>query len=88
MITVIGIHDVDDVARWLKSPKRAEFFAAHGMTVKKTFVSPDGKKRVGVLIEDVPSLDALVEALQGADAAAAMKHDGVHADTVEFFVAS
>ena len=87
MITVIAVHEVDDVAHWLSSPKRAEFFGARGMTVK-TFVSPGGGRRVGVLIEGVPSLEALTKALQGADAVAAMKHDGVHPDTVEIFVAS
>lgn len=43
---------------------------------------------MGVIIENVPSLDALTKALQGADAAAAMKYDGVHPDTVELFVVS
>ena len=87
MATVLAVHDVDDLARWRNSPKRAEFFKAHGMTVK-TFVRADGKKRVGVLIENVPSLEALTKALQGADAAAAMKHDGVHPDSIELFVAT
>jgi len=87
MTTVIAVHEVDDVAHWLSSPKRAEFFGAHGMTVR-TFVSPGGGRRVGVLIENVPSVEALTKALQGADAAAAMKYDGVHPDTVELFVAS
>lgn len=87
MITVIAVHDVDDVAHWLSSPKRSEFFGAHGMTVK-TFVSPDGGNKVGLIIENVPSLEALTEALQGDDAAAAMKHDGVHPDTVELLVSS
>lgn len=87
MITVVALHDVDDVAHWQNSPKRAEFFAAHGMSVK-TFVSPNGGKKVGVIIGDVPSLDDLTKALQGPDAAAAMKHDGVHPDTIEMYVAS
>ncbi|MGD8928166.1 MAG: hypothetical protein PVI22_04300 [Lysobacterales bacterium] len=87
MTTVIAVHDVDDVDRWLTSPKRAEFFGAHGMNVK-TFVDPGGKKRVGLIIENVPSLESLNEALKGADAAEAMKHDGVHPDSVELFVAS
>ncbi len=87
MTTVIAVHDVDDVAHWLKSPKRAKFFGAHGMTVR-TFVSPGGKNRVGLIIENVPSLEALTEALKGADAAEAMKHDGVHPNTVELLVAS
>jgi hypothetical protein len=87
MITVVAVHDVDDVAHWLNSPKRAEFFAAHGMTVK-TFVSPFGGNRVALIIEDVPSLEALTKALEGSDAAEAMEHDGVHPDTVELFAAS
>ena len=87
MTTVIAVHEVDDVAQWLSSPKRAEFFGSHGMTVK-TFVSVDGGSRVGLIIENVPNLAALTEALQGADAAEAMKHDGVHPDTVELFEAS
>ena len=87
MTTVIAVHDVDDVAHWLKSPRRAKFFKAHGMTVK-TFVDPGGRNRVGIIIENVPSLEALKKALQTPDAAEAMKHDGVHPDSVELFVAS
>jgi len=71
MITVIAVHDVDDVDHWLSSPKRAEFFGAHGMTVR-TFVSPGGRSRVGLIIENVSSLEDLTEALQGADAVAAI----------------
>lgn len=87
MTTVVVVHDVDDVTHWQSSPKRAEFFGAHGMTVK-TFVDPGGKNRVGLIIENVASVEALTEALNGADAAEAMKHDGVHPDTVELFVVS
>ena len=46
------------------------------MTVK-TFVSPGGGKRVGVIIENVPSVEALTEALQSPEAAAAMKSSTV-----------
>lgn len=87
MSTVIVIHEVDDVDHWVASPKRAEFFGAHGMTVR-TFVDPAGGNRVGVIVENVPSLEALTEALAGPDAAAAMAHDGVRPDTVQMFVAS
>jgi len=87
MTTVIVVHDVDDATHWLSSPKRAEFFGALGMTTR-AFVDPGGKNRVGLIIENVPSLEALTEALKGADAAEAMKHDRVHPDTVEIFVAS
>jgi hypothetical protein len=57
------------------------------MTVK-TFVNPGGGGQVGLIIENVPSLEALTEALQGADATEAMKHDGVIQDTMELFVTS
>jgi len=87
MTTVIAVHEVDNVDQWLASTLRAEFFAAHGMTVK-TFVDPAGGNRVGVLIENVSSLEALIAALGGPDAAAAMESDGVHPDTLELFVAS
>jgi hypothetical protein len=87
MTTIIAVHNVDDVGHWLSSAKRAEFFGARGMAVR-TFVDPGGKNRVGLIVENVPSLEALTEALQTADAVEAMKHDGVHADTVELFVAS
>lgn len=87
MMTVIAVHEVDNVDHWLASPIRDEFFAAHGMTVK-TFVDPTGGNRVGVMIENVPNLDALKNALGGPDAAAAMEQDGVHPDSLELYVAS
>jgi hypothetical protein len=87
MTTVIAVHEVEDVAHWLNSPKRVEFFGAQGMTVQ-TFVSPGGGRRVGLIIENVASLEALTKALQSAEAAEAMKHDRVVPETVELFVAS
>ena len=84
---VMVTHDVDDVQHWLASPKRAEFFEAHGMTVR-TFTSPEGGTRVGVLIENVPDMETLQAALQTDMAAAAMKHDGVHPDSIEMYVES
>jgi hypothetical protein len=87
MITVMATHQVNDVDHWLASPKRAEFFAAHGMSVKE-FVDPEGGTRVGVLVEHVPSLEVLQNTLGGPDAAAAMKHDGVRPDTLQLYIAS
>ena len=55
---VMVTHDVDDVQHWLASPKRGEFFDAHGMTVQ-TFTRPEGGTRVGVLIDNVPDLETL-----------------------------
>jgi hypothetical protein len=37
MVTVMLLHDVDDVDHWLSSPRRMELFGALGMTVG-TFV--------------------------------------------------
>lgn len=84
MTTVMILHEVDDVDRWLASPKRDEFFNPRGMTVR-TFVDPAGKNRVG-LIAEVPDMDTLNEALQTEAAAQAMKHDGVHPDSIVMLV--
>lgn len=84
---VMVVHDVDDVEHWLASPKRDEFFHAHGMKVR-TFTDPDGGNRVGVVVENVPDLDTLQSALETPQAAAAMEHDGVHPDTIVMLVES
>lgn len=85
MKSVMVMHDVDDVQHWLASSKRDEFFNALGMSVR-TFVDPDGGRRVGVIIDDVPDLETLEAELKTPDAAAAMKHDGVHADSIVMLV--
>lgn len=84
METVMAVHEVEDVDHWLASPKRAEFFEAHGMSAR-AFRDPQGSNRVGVLIE-TPDMDTLEAALQGESAAAAMKHDGVRPETLQMFV--
>ena len=84
---VMVTHDVDDVRHWLASPKRDEFFHAHGMTVR-TFTDPDGGNRVGVVIENVPDMATFQAALETEEAAAAMKHDGVHPDSIVMWVES
>ena len=86
MKTVMIFHEVDDVDHWLNSSKRDEFFGPYGMTVQ-TFVDPAGTNRVG-LIAQVPDMDTLHEALQTEAAADAMKHDGVHAETIVMLVHS
>lgn len=84
-VQVIATHDVDDVEHWFNSPRRAEFFAAHGMTVTP-FRAPGGDgKTVAVLIE-TPSVEALQEALSTPEAQAAETYDGVHADTIRIFL--
>lgn len=72
------LHEVDDVDRWLASPKREEFFGPMGMTVR-TFRDPEGSNRVGLIVE-VPDIAAWQAALQTE--AAAMKFDGVRPETI------
>jgi hypothetical protein len=83
--TIIAYHDVDDTEHWLASPKRAEFFGTLGITNIRTFTNPQNPTQVGLLL-DVPDLDALMGAMQSDEAAAAMKHDGVHPDTLVVLV--
>ena len=85
MPTVIAHHDVKDADHWLASPKREEFFGPLGVTNIRTFVDPQNPTRVALLM-DVPDMDALTAALQTEEAAAAMDHDGVLADTLVMVV--
>ncbi|MFP5364168.1 MAG: hypothetical protein ACLGI5_15725, partial [Thermoleophilia bacterium] len=85
MPTIIAHHDVDDTEHWLASPKRAEFFGTLGITNIRTFTNPVNPTQVALML-DVPDVDALVAALGTDEAAAAMQHDGVHADTVVVLV--
>ena len=85
MTTLLVIHEVDDVAHWLASPTREEFFGPKGLTAR-TFTDPNGSNRVGLIVE-TPDLATFESALQAAGADDAMKSDGVHADTIQIFVA-
>ena len=80
MPTLLVLHEVDDVDHWLGSPKRDEFFAPRGITVR-TFRDPEDPNRVG-LIAEVPDMAVWEEALQSDEAAETMKHDGVRPDTI------
>jgi hypothetical protein len=80
MPTLLVFHEVEDVDHWVASSKREEFFGPLGMTAR-TFRDPNGSNRVGLLLE-VPSLEALQEALQSDEAAEAMKSDGVRPETM------
>ena len=76
MPTILAYHDVKDADHWLASPKREEFFGPLGVTNIRTFVDPDNRTRVG-LVMDVPDLDAVMAAMETRAAADAMEHDGV-----------
>jgi hypothetical protein len=87
MPTVIGHHDVKDTDHWLASPKREEFFGPLGVTNIRTFVDPQNRTRVAVLM-DVADMDALMGAMQSDDAAEAMAHDGVLPETLVLLIES
>ena len=85
MPTVFGYHDVKDTDHWLASPKREEFFGPLGVTNIRTFVDPQNRKRVGLLM-DVPDMDAVKAALETEAAAETMAHDGVLPETLVLLV--
>ncbi len=80
MATVLALHEVDDVDHWLNSPKREELMGPAGISVR-TFRDPQGSNRVGLVLE-VPDMGVLQELLQSEAAREAMKHDGVHPETL------
>lgn len=85
MPTIFGYHDVKDTDHWLASPKREEFFGPLGATKIRTFVDPENRTRVGVMM-DVPDMDALVAAMETQGAADAMEYDGVLPETLVILV--
>ena len=85
MPTIFGYHDVKDTDHWLASPKREEFFDPLGVTNIRTFVDPENRTRVGVMM-DVPDMDALVAAMETQGAADAMEYDGVLPETLVILV--
>ncbi len=85
MPTVIATHEVKDTEHWLASPKRDEIFATIGVTNIRTFVNPQNRTSVG-LVMDVPDLDAMGAMLASPAGQAAAEHDGVLVETIEIFI--
>ena len=85
MPTVFGYHDVKDTDHWLASPKREELFGPLGVTNIRTFVDPENRTRVGVLM-DVPDMNSMMSIMQTQAAADAMAHDGVLPETLVILV--
>jgi hypothetical protein len=81
VVTLMILHDVDDVDHWLSSPRRMELFGPLGMSARTFVVDREKSNRVGLIVE-VPSLAAFQEALGSAAAAEAMKFDGVRPETI------
>ena len=80
MATYVITHEVEDVERWLSSPKREEVFGPMGVTAR-TFRDPEGSNKVA-LIAEIPDMDAFQEFMQSDAAADAEKHDGVKSETI------
>jgi hypothetical protein len=85
MPTVIGYHDVKDTDHWLASPKREEVFGPLGVTNIRTFVDPQNRTRVAVLM-DVADMDLLMGAMQTEPMAEAMAYDTVLPETLVVLV--
>ena len=84
MPKVVATHEVNDVAHWLASPKRAEVFAGIA-TNMQTYVLPGDSNRVALSMEvaDMDAMQAMMESDAGAEA---MKHDGVRPETVVVYI--
>jgi len=87
MPTILGHHDVKDTDHWLASPRREEFFGPLGVTNIRTFVNPENRSQVA-LIMDVADMDAFTAAMQSPEAADAMSYDGVLPETLVILLES
>jgi hypothetical protein len=87
MPRILGFHEVKDVQHWVSSPNREEFFGPLGVTEIKTYVDPQGSKRVGLTM-NVPDLEAMMGRMQTQEAADAMERDGVIPETLVILVES
>jgi hypothetical protein len=85
MPTVIAHHDVKDVDHWLASPQREELFGPLGVTNIRTFVDPQNRSHVSLMM-DVADMDAMMAFMQTPEAAEAMDHDGVLPETLVILV--
>ena len=80
MATYVITHEVDDVERWLNSPKRKEVFGPLGVTAR-TFRDPNGSNTTA-LVAEIPDMEAFQELMKSEAAAEAMKEDGVDPATL------
>ncbi|MBV9100694.1 MAG: hypothetical protein JO198_06580 [Candidatus Dormibacteraeota bacterium] len=81
MPTIVATHEVKDTDHWLASPKREEVFGPLGVTNIRTFVDPQNRNRVAVLM-DVADMDAVMKFMETPAAAEAMEYDGVLPETM------
>lgn len=87
MQTVIAVHEVEDIKRWLNAWKpgpgsRHEDFRQHGAPRVRVFQSPDDSRFTGLLIE-VEDLKAFQSFLASPEASKAEAADGVKSKTLK-----
>lgn len=89
MATIIVTHEVTDTEHWLSSPRREQILPSLGVSDIRTFVSPEDRTKVGLVME-VADLDALFAALANPpdELAEAMSYDTVLPETMAVLVSS
>ena len=87
MPTVVAYHHVTDTDHWLASPKREEVFGPLGVTNIRTFVDPQDRTRVAVVM-DVADMDAVMAAMETPVMGEAMAYDGVLPETLVLMIES
>jgi len=85
LITVMVLHEVEDVDFWLASPRRKDVFCPLGIR-HACFVDPLGSNLVGMIVE-VPDMETLVANLNSPANVAAMNHDGVIRSSIKILLA-
>ena len=85
MPTVVAYHHVTDTDHWLASPRREEVFGPLGVTNIRTFVDPQDRTRVAVVM-DVADMDAVMAAMETPAMGEAMAHDGVLPETLALLI--
>ena len=85
MPTVVAYHHVTDTDHWLASPKREEVFGPLGVSNIRTFVDPQDRTRVAVVM-DVADMDAVMAAMETPVMGEAMAYDGVLPETLVLLI--
>jgi hypothetical protein len=85
MPTVVAYQHVKDTDHWLASPKREEILGPVGVTNIRTFVDPQDRQRVAVVM-DIEDMDAVMALMETPAAAEAMEYDGVRPETLVFMI--
>ncbi|RYP84167.1 hypothetical protein EKO23_17020 [Nocardioides guangzhouensis] len=89
MPTILVTHDVTDTDRWLSSPKREELLPSLGASNIRTFVNPQDRTKVGLVL-DIADLGVLLAAMENPsdEMVEAMKYDTVVPETMAILVQS